>query len=156
MLVAGEAVASTSFFGIYLSACPSAVNTKDNGIRIVSVLVMAKTRATFLVHEMAKPPSKLPRGMADHASTLAMLITRPSIWLGTIACRRLLVLMLKRMPNPPAIIQRNAAIQNQRICETDSSSSPDSISTPNATLLNDQCLRRGPAGTPLITTPRLP
>src|SRR3989440_11469075 len=92
---AAEAIASTSafspFFGIYLSACPSAVNAKHRGIRNVSVLVMAKTRATFLVHEMAKPPSKLPRGMADHASTLAILITRPSIWFGTIACRRLLV-----------------------------------------------------------------
>src|SRR5947209_18872998 len=109
MLVAAEAVASTSFFGIYLSACPSAVNAKDNGIRTVSVLVMAKTRATFLVHEMAKPPSKLPRGMAHHASTLAILITRPSIWLGTIACRRLLVFMIKRMTNPSAVIQRIAA-----------------------------------------------
>jgi hypothetical protein len=31
-----------------------------------------------------------------------MLMMRPSSWFGTIACRRLLVFMLKKIPNPQA------------------------------------------------------
>src|SRR6266704_3350026 len=94
--------------------------------------------------------------MADQASTLAMLITRPSIWLGTIACRRLLVLMLKRIPNPPISVQSAIAAQYQRISEKTTVIAPSSISAPSATVLKDQRLRNWPAASARITTPKLP
>src|SRR5689334_9352853 len=105
---------------------------------------------------MANPPNRLPRGIADHASTLAILITRPSMLLGTMAWRRLPVLMLKRMPSPDAIIQMNNASQYQRVNESTTVSKPSNMSALRATLLNDQRLRSGPAASESMTMPMLP
>src|SRR5256885_801569 len=55
----------------------------------------------------------LPTGFTDQANTIATLITRPSRWFGTIACRRLPVLMLKRMPRPMISAQSATAPQYQ-------------------------------------------
>src|SRR5579885_335397 len=105
---------------------------------------------------MMRPPRNAPTGMADQASTPAMLITRPSRWLGTIACRKLLVLILKRTPKPETTDQITTATQYQGVNANTTVSSPSSISAPNATLLKDQRLRRGPASCDSTTMPRLP
>ena len=62
-----------------------------------------------LVH--GTPPRNEPKGIADQASTPAMLITRPSRWFGTIACRKLPVLILREMPKPDISAQRTRPIQ---------------------------------------------
>ena len=59
-----------------------------------------KTSATFWVRWIANPPIKEPIGVAEKASSPATLRTLPSMLLGTIACRRLNVLMLSRLPKP--------------------------------------------------------
>src|SRR5258706_5016385 len=97
----------------------------------------------------------LPRGIADHASTLAMLITRPNMWFGTIAWRRLPVLMLKRIPSPLVSAHMGKATQYQCICENTIISNPSVISDPSATVLKDQRLRSNPADSERTTIPIL-
>src|SRR5262245_12419804 len=71
--------------------------------------------ATFPVALTANPPTSAPEGIADQASTPAIESKRDSRWFGTIACRRLAVLMLKRIPSPPEAAQNGSAAQYQRM-----------------------------------------
>src|SRR5207247_4079601 len=63
---------------------------------------------TLFRSSMRMPPASAPIGFADHASTIAMLITRPSMWFGTIACLSDPVLMLKRIPRPELSAHRRS------------------------------------------------
>src|SRR5204863_10068712 len=73
------------------------------------------TAATVPVALTTQPPISAPAGIADHASTLAIDITRESRWFGTIACRRLPVLMLNRIPSPLGAAQIGSDAQYQRM-----------------------------------------
>ena len=125
-------------------------------MRKIRIPMILYVRVILWVQLMMKPPSNDPRGIADHARTPAMLITRPNIVLGTIACRRLLVLMLKRKSSPPIHAHRIIPIQYQCVNASTSVSIPSSINAPSATVLNDQCLRSGPASNESTTIPILP
>ena len=75
--------------------------------------------------------------MADQASTPAMLMTRPSRWLGTICWRRLTVLMLKKMPRPEMAAHSTSAPQYQRVAANTTVSRPSTTRAPRAARLND-------------------
>jgi hypothetical protein len=91
--------------------------------------------------------------MADQASTPAMLMTRPSRWLGTICRRRLTVLTLKKMPRPEMAAHSASATQYQRVAASTMVSRPSSRRAPRAATLNDSRRRTGPAASDNSTTP---
>ena len=105
---------------------------------------------------ISQPPTSAPAGIADHASTPAIESTRESKWLGTIACRRLPVLMLNRIPSPPAAAHNGSAAQNQRIPAKTTVQPPISISDVIASAVKLKRLRSLPASSPVTTTPALP
>src|SRR5215211_8584368 len=113
-------------------------------------------RATLPVRSTAQPPARAPTGMADQASTPAMLMTRPSRWLGTICWRRLAVLMLKKIPRPEMAAHSSTATQYQRVAANTTVSSPSITRAPRAATLNDSRRRTGPAASDSSTTLALP
>src|SRR5947209_1702783 len=102
---------------------------------------------------MIAPPSNAPTGMADQARTLAILMTLPSRWLGTIAWRRLVVLMLNRFPRPVARANSGTTTQNQGRSAYTKVRMPLTVSAPRATALNDQRRLNHPAERDITTTP---
>ncbi len=105
---------------------------------------------------IAQPPTRVPSGLADQAITMATLITRPSMWPGTIACRRLPVLILNMIVRPICRAQSATPSQYQGVSARAVVSRPESISAPSATLLKPKRLRSAPAASDITTTPALP
>jgi hypothetical protein len=95
-------------------------------------------------------------GIADQASTAAMLLMRPSSWLGTMAWRRLLVLMLKKIPNPQDSAHTGAASQYELINASTAMNNSSIINPPSAALLNETRSRTGPAASDNTTIPKAP
>src|SRR5436190_21885978 len=80
-------------------------------MQMIRMPITPYTAATLSVALTTQPPTSAPAGIADHASTLAIDITRESSWFGTIAWRRLPVLMLNRIPRPLAAPHSGSASQ---------------------------------------------
>src|SRR5439155_7125823 len=97
-------------------------------MQIVRIPIAPYTNATLSVALIAQPTTSAPAGIADHASTPAIERTRESSLFGTIACRRLPVLMLKRIPRPPAAPHSGTAAQYQRMAENAIVQAPINIS----------------------------
>src|SRR5215211_4424560 len=85
----------------------------------------------------------VPRGIADHDSTLTTLCTRPSKRLGTIVCQRLLLLMSQSTTSPHIVAQSNTPTQYQRVAAKSTVRTPWIISVPSITLLKDKRRRSG-------------
>ena len=85
-----------------------------------------------------------------------MLMTRPRRWLGTRRWRRLIVLMLKKIPNPDATAQATRAAQYSRRKAKTTVTAPIRINEPSAAGANRRRRRSLPAARPMTTTPRLP
>src|SRR3954464_12837600 len=97
-----------------------------------------------------------PAGIADHASTLAIDITRDSRWFGTIAWRRLPVLMLNRMPNPLAAAHSGSAAQYQRLQAQTIRQAHIIIRDVPDSGVKLKCLRKRQWSDPITTTLALP
>src|SRR5438046_10698350 len=105
---------------------------------------------------MTRPPTSAPIGFADHASTIAMLMIRPSIWFGTTAWRSDAVLMLNRIPKPEERAHSTTPSHSDVVYARAITRRAESISAPRATLPKDQRFRRGPAASDSATTPAPP
>src|SRR5256885_100098 len=95
-------------------------------------------------------------GFADHASTIATLIIRPSMWFGTTAWRSDAVLMLNRIPKPEESAHSTTATHRDVVYARAITSRAESMSAPRATLPKDQRFRSGPAASDSATTPAPP
>src|SRR5439155_7978416 len=124
-------------------------------MQIVRMPITPYTKATLWVALITQPPTSAPAGIADHASTPAIDSTRERSLFGTIACRKLPVLMLKRMPRPPDAAHSGTAAQYQRIVENAIVQAPISISDVIARAVKLKRLRNCPARRPVTTTPAL-
>jgi hypothetical protein len=130
--------------------------------RRVGVLWLAGREVAVGVAERARGEgsasraTRAPTGMADQASTPAMLMTRPSRWLGTICWRRLAVLMLKKIPRPETAAHSTSATQYQWVAANTTVSSPSTARAPEAATLNESRRRTGPAASDSSTTRALP
>ncbi len=82
-----------------------------------------------------------------------MLMTRPSMWFGTIDCRSEPVLMLNSRPRPDASAHSTSASGREYVNAIAVVSRPDAMSEPRATFPNDQRFRSGPARRPSAKAP---
>src|SRR5579885_1279612 len=108
------------------------------------------------IRSTTNPPKKVPNGIVDHASTAEALCTRPSRRLGTIVWRKLVVLILKRMPRPEMLAQRIRDIQYQLVNAKITVNNPSAIRAPSATVLKDHLFLSGSAASARIITPMPP
>ena len=85
-----------------------------------------------------------------------MVMIRPSRWPGTIACRRLPVLMLNSPPSPEDRAQHSTAIQKVGAIARATVRTPAAMSEPSATFPKLHRFRSGPAASEHTNTPTPP
>ncbi len=78
------------------------------------------------------------------------------MWLGTIACRRLKVLMFRRLPKPSRRSSTGRATQNQGMAEKTTVNSPIADRQPMTTKLKENRWRSHPARSEKMIAPTLP
>jgi hypothetical protein len=100
----------------------------------------------------SQPPTRAPTGMADQASTPAMLMTRPSRWwLGTICWHRLPVVNVEEDVQAGDGRSHPSVVQYQRVAASTIVSSPSTSRAPRAAA---NPMRSRPAGRTGFGCPR--
>src|SRR4051812_44143335 len=106
------------------------LNENVAAMRALIAPIAAYTVDTSVTFSTAAPASA-PAGIADHANTLATLITRPSKRFGTMAWRSELVLMFSSIAKPLLTAQRTVATGYECVSPIPTSASPETTRPPS-------------------------